>query len=127
MWKRCIHFLKKIDLDKNTKDEINTIKRDLKKKLNEFLNSDTLTKIKNTISENSTVTDGIFEKYKDNFEKRYVKTILNAIDDDLITLFNEFGEVGEIQTQDLDLFISLLSVSVKDEGKEKRIGSGNIF
>ena len=62
-------LFKKIDLDKNTKDEINTIKRDLKEKLNEFLNSDTLTKIKNTISKDSTVTDGIFEKYKDNLKK----------------------------------------------------------
>ena len=39
-----MHSLLKIDLDKNTKDEINTIKRDLKEKLNEFLNSDTFTK-----------------------------------------------------------------------------------
>ena len=32
----------------------------------------------------------------------------------LLQLFNEFGEVGEILTEDLDLFISLLSVSVKE-------------
>ena len=84
-----------------------------------FLIVTPLQKIKNTISKDTTVTDGIFEKYKDNFEKRYLKTILNIMNDDLITLFNEFGEVGEIQTEDLDLFISLLSVSVKDEGKVK--------